>query len=131
VLCIKHQVSAAQVPLPSGEVATISDAQRLLFQAAAAAVLGADGFTAAPQLDASTGFQDASGGGQSSPTTHITQRFLVAGRSFRACLLVVDGWSCKGCYQQPYSGTQRRTPDLAPHLEVEHRAQSLTLARNT
>ena len=33
----------SQVPLPSGDVATISDEQRLLFQAAAAAVLAADG----------------------------------------------------------------------------------------
>lgn len=59
---------SSQVPLPSGDVATISDEQRLLFQAAAAAVLAADGDAQNVSVDAANGATgDSSGGGQTPP----------------------------------------------------------------
>ena len=66
---------SSQIPLPSGDVVTISDEQRLLFQTAAAAVLAADGGDSQnpdAQAVAANGTQhEASGGGRTPTAMHM------------------------------------------------------------
>ena len=71
-----HLCYISQVHLPSGDVAAISDEQRLLFQAAAAAVLAADGGDAQnPDAHATSpnGMhdRDSSGGGRTPTGLHM------------------------------------------------------------
>lgn len=60
---------SASVPLPSGDVISIPEEQRLLFQTAGAAVLGADGDAQGAAADAVGALHpESSGGSQATPS---------------------------------------------------------------